>query len=108
MTKTDGAHLPRCDPSLRSRIPPREQETKCVAQPERHAREEGPLLALEPVVILDEIRVGENGVEGEEGDSIQVGVPRQSGVQGHRRYFGGNDLDRAPVPGQTRHFTKRG
>ncbi len=72
----EGAYLSRRDPSLHSRIPPREQETECVAQPERHAREEGPLLTLEPVIVLDEIRVGEDGVEGEEGDSVQVGVPR--------------------------------
>ena len=73
---TDGAHHSRRDPRLHSSIPPREQETECVAQPERHACEEGPLLALKPIIVLDEIRVGEDGVEREEGDSVQVGVPR--------------------------------
>ena len=64
---------------------------------QRNTCKERPFFALQPVVVLDVVRVGENGVEGEEWDSIQVGVPWQADMQGRPRNFGGNDLDRAPV-----------
>ena len=60
-------------------------------------RQEGPFDAFEPVIILDVVCIRENRVEGEEWDSIQVGVPWQTDMQGRPRNFGGNDLDRAPV-----------
>ena len=84
-------------PGLCASVPSRDEEAEGMTQAEGDAGEEGPLLALEPVVVLDVVRVGENGVEGEEWDSIQVGVPWQADMQGRPRNFGGNDLDRAPV-----------
>ena len=71
-----------------------------MAQAEGDAGEEGPLLALEPVVVLDVVRVGEDWIEGEEGDRVEVRVPGQADVQRRARDFGRDDLDRAPVCGQ--------
>lgn len=91
-------HLARGDPGLRPGIPLCEQETERVPQSQGHAREKGPLFTLQPVVVLDVVRIREERVETQEGDSVQVGVPRQADVQGHARNFGRDDLDRAPVP----------
>lgn len=49
-----------------------------MARPERNTSEKSPLLALEPVVVFDVVGVGEERVEAEEGEGVDVrpGVER--------------------------------
>ena len=48
---------------------------------EKCTGQKGPLLADEPLVILDEIGVCEDGIEGKEGQAVEVGVPRNGNVE---------------------------
>ena len=68
-------------PGLCASVPSRDEEAEGMAQAEGDAGEEGPLLALEPVVVLDVVRVGEDWIEGEKGDRVEVRVPGQADVQ---------------------------
>lgn len=65
----------------------------------RDTREARPLLALEPVFILDE--VGEDGVEGEERSAVEVCVPGEGAVQRRTHNFAGLDYYRSSVEKQS-------
>ena len=60
-------------------------------------RQEGPFDAFEPVIILDVVRIRENGIEGEEWEGVKICVCRQSFVQSCTSYFRRFDLDSNPI-----------
>lgn len=62
-------------------MPARTEEAQGMTHPERRASQKGPLFAAQPILILDGVSVCENGVEGEEGDGVEIGVPGQGDVQ---------------------------
>ena len=64
---------------------------------DRNAGEEGPLFALEPVVVADVVGVREERVEGQERDGVEIRVPRQRLVQRRCRDFGRLDSDGCPA-----------
>lgn len=65
-----------------------------MARPEGNTSEKSPLLALEPVVVFDVVGVGEERVEAEEGEGVDVrpGVERAA-------QLGACDLARDDVHG---------
>ena len=84
-------------PGLCASVPSSDEEAEGMDKAEGDEGEEGQLLDMEPVVVLDIVCVGENWIEGEEGDRVEVRVPGQADVQRRARDFGRDDLDRAPV-----------
>lgn len=77
---TPHTHLASRDPCPCTRTPLCYQETQRMSDTQRDTREERPLLALEPVFIFDEVGVGEDGVEGEEREGVEVCVPGEGAV----------------------------
>ena len=92
-------HLSCGNPSPCPCAPLGDQEAESMAGPQAGACEKRPLFADEPFVIFDVIGVGEEGVKGEKGDSVEVGVPGDGPVQAGTRNFGGPDRDRNPAEG---------
>ena len=52
-----------------------------MATPKSNASQECPFLALQPVIVLDEVCVCENRVEREEGHGVEMCPPWKAGVQ---------------------------
>lgn len=75
------AHLLGSNPGSRSGTPLCDQEAKRVASTEGNTSQEGPFLADEPLVVLEEIRVIEKRIECECGEGVDVGVPRNGDME---------------------------
>ena len=84
-----------------------DQEAESMTCPQAGACEECPLFADEPFIVLDVVCVGEEGVKGEKGDGIEVGVPGDGPVQAGTRNFGRPDRDRNPAEGQSRNSQRQ-
>lgn len=54
---------------------------------ERYACEKCPFFADEPLVVFDVVGVGEDGVQRQKWDSVQVGVPRNRYMETRSRNF---------------------
>jgi hypothetical protein len=65
-------HLTSCNPGLCLCTPTGHQEAQGVTGAEQDASEKGPLLASQPFVIFDIVRIGQQRVERKERDGIQV------------------------------------
>jgi hypothetical protein len=65
-------HLASRNPRLCLCTPTCYQEAQGVTSTEQDTSEEGPLLTFYPIVVLDVVRIGQQRVEWEERDSIQV------------------------------------
>jgi hypothetical protein len=48
---------------------------------QRYTSQKSPLLAFQPVVVLDIIRICEKRIEGEEWNGVQMRVPRKGDMQ---------------------------
>lgn len=64
---------------------------------EGNASKKSPLFALEPIVILDVVRICKQRVQGEEGEGIQMQVPWDCGLESCPGYFWGPNVDANPV-----------
>ena len=62
----------------------------------KDASQEGPLFALQPVFILDVIRIREKGIERQEWESVKVVLPWNGPMESRSRYVGGLYFDGHP------------
>lgn len=84
-------HVARGDQRLRSCAPPSSEIAQGMTSAECNTAEEGPLLALDPVVILDVVRICPERIHQQERNGINVGPDRPGDVQRRPGYFGGPD-----------------
>ena len=89
-------HLPRCDPSLSIGTPPCNQEAQSMPRSQGHASQKRPLFALQPVIILDVIRIRKKGIERQEWESVKVVLPWNGSMEARARYVGGLYFDGHP------------
>jgi hypothetical protein len=91
-TENHIAHATSLDGRSRACIPPGDQKAEGMAGTKGDAGKESPLLAPDPVVVLDIIRVGEKGIKRECGERVDVKVPgqrdSQTGLRDLRRLDG--------------------
>jgi len=64
--------------------------------PEGNTSQESPFFALKPIIVLDVVGVCKQGVQGKEGEGIQVQVPWDCGLEGCPGYFWGANIDVNP------------
>jgi len=62
-------------------MPTSTEEAQSVTYTECSASQESPFLAPKPLVILDKICISKHRVEGEEGNGVEIIVPRQPNMQ---------------------------
>lgn len=84
------------DPSSCSSVPFCQQETECVSSAKRHTGEKSPLLADKPFLIFDVVRVCEERVKRQEGEGVEMGVPRPGYVEACAGDFRRVDRDDRP------------
>jgi hypothetical protein len=68
------------DPSLGACTPTSYKEAEGMTSAQRNASEKSPLLALYPIIILDIICIGKQGIKREEWNGVDICVPRKGDV----------------------------
>lgn len=90
------AYIRGSDPSSSSRTPFCYEKTKRMPGTEGNAGKKSPFFALEPIIVLDIVGICEQGVQGEEGEGIQMEVPWNCGLEGCPRNFWRPNVDANP------------
>lgn len=89
-------HLVSGYPCPRACAPFRDEEAQCVACAEGHASQEGPLLADEPFIVLDVVCIGQERIERQEGDRVEVPPEGYARMQTGAGNLDGVDRDGSP------------
>lgn len=83
------AYLLSCDPSPCPTIPLGEQVAQRMSGAKRDASQEGPFFTDEPSIILFVVSVCQQGIEGGEGEAIEMSMPWDGSMQARSSNFSG-------------------
>lgn len=98
-------HIARGDQGLCSCAPPSSEIAQSMASAECDTAKEGPLLALDPVVVLDVVRICPEWIHQQERNGINVSPDGPGDVQRRPGYFGRPD---GHQPSQSTHKQENG